>query len=251
MKAEIVFDNSSVKGLNIIEGTRSNIRLENYAPLGNTGNGFTKLRIDIRRYQKIHKEMVFATRIMYGKFVGTNTPKYILGGMDNWIFKQQDNPTPAETNPLTITNLYNNSNILFAEYVTNLRGFNYNKSFGTDVLLLNAEWRFPISRYLSNRPINSNFIRNFQLIAFFDIGSTWSGASPFSAQSSINSEVIGSANSPFKAIVKNYKNPFLMGYGGGVRTTVAGYFLKFDLAWGVEDYATKQPKLYVTIGEDF
>jgi len=132
-----------------------------------------------------------------------------------------------------------------------LRGFNYNKVHGTDALVVNAEWRFPVFHFLSSRPIKSNFLRHFQITTFFDIGTSWTGQSPFSQESSINLETIGSVNSPFKAIVKNYKNPFLMGYGTGIRTMISGYFLKLDLAWGVEDFVTKSPKLYLTISEDF
>lgn len=250
LKAELVLDRTTIQGLNLVEGTKAQIKIENYSPFNNS-NGFTKFRTDIRHYQNIYREMIFATRLIYGKFIGNNAPNFIVGGMDNWILKKDDQSASAERNPLAITNLYDNRNILFAEYVTNLRGFNYNKVHGTDALVVNAEWRFPVFHFLSSRPIKSNFLRHFQITTFFDIGTSWTGQSPFSQESSINLETIGSVNSPFKAIVKNYKNPFLMGYGTGIRTMISGYFLKLDLAWGVEDFVTKSPKLYLTISEDF
>jgi len=51
--------------------------------------------------------------------------------------------------------------------------------------------------------------------------------------------------------VTNYRNPLLMGYGVGVRTTMLGFYTKFDLAWGEENGVRTKPKPYLTLGHDF
>ncbi|MCQ8757658.1 hypothetical protein, partial [Escherichia coli] len=56
---------------------------------------------------------------------------------------------------------------------------------------------------------------------------------------------------PFRATVTNYKNPYLMGYGMGVRTTLFGFYAKFDYAWGVDNGYTNKAIPYVTLGYDF
>jgi hypothetical protein len=37
----------------------------------------------------------------------------------------------------------------------------------------------------------------------------------------------------------------------GIRSTVLGFYTKFDLAWAQENYVTSKPKPYFTLGHDF
>jgi len=115
--------------------------------------------------------------------------------------------------------------------------------------VLNAELRVPLVRALADGPINSNFFRNMQLTAFYDIGTSWSGKPPFSSNTAVSYDVI--VGGPFQAEIKNYLNPWLYSYGCGLRTMLLGYYVKFDVAWPVEDYTVSDPRLFVTLGFDF
>ena len=84
-KAEVVFDNSLTTGMNIIEGTRGKLNFVQYAGIGNKNAGFSQISLDLRHYQKIYKEIVFAVRGYTGTFFGNSPKKYVLGGMDNWF----------------------------------------------------------------------------------------------------------------------------------------------------------------------
>jgi len=42
-----------------------------------------------------------------------------------------------------------------------------------------------------------------------------------------------------------------MGYGVGVRSTLLGYFLKLDYAWGIETRQVQDSRLYFSLGMDF
>lgn len=249
-KAEFVFDNTIVKGLNLYEGTRAKIKYEYYHDIAGNEKTFSNLTVDIRKYQKIHRDLVFATRLFYGGFFGKHRQDYLLGGMDNWLFNKTDNEEEPGS-PLNFDYRRDNSNILFTEFVTNMRGFNYNKFNGTNALLFNAELRFPIIKYFSSGPIASNFFRNFQLIGFYDIGSAWSGDTPWSQDNSRNTEIIKRPGSAFQARIKNFNNPWISSYGTGLRTVLLGYYMKFDVAWPIEDYEVKSPKFYITLGYDF
>ena len=44
---------------------------------------------------------------------------------------------------------------------------------------------------------------------------------------------------PFNIKIKNYLNPWLYSYGVGMRTVMLGYYMKFDLAWPVENYEVR------------
>ena len=63
--------------------------------------------------------------------------------------------------------------------------------------------------------------------------------------------LIKEPGSPFQAEIQNFKNPWLSGYGAGLRTVLLGYYMKFDIAWPIENYEVGKPKFYVTLGYDF
>jgi outer membrane protein assembly factor BamA len=137
------------------------------------------------------------------------------------------------------------------QYVTGLRGFNYNTFNGSNAVLANFELRFPIIRYFVRGPITSNFFRNLLFVGFYDIGSSWTGSSPFADENSVNTEVLNYPGSPFQARIQNFKNPWLSSYGFGLRTVLLGYYMKFDLAYPIEDYIVREPRFMVSLGYDF
>ncbi len=252
-KSELVYDNSVATGMNLMEGTRGKVSFMHHQGLNNKDLSFSRVSIDLRHYQKIYKEIVFAVRGFGGSFFGPSPKKFLLGGMSNWLFnsiRTDGHDSMGNGNPLAQTGI--NQDLLFAEFATNLRGFDYATLFGNNVMLMNAELRVPVVRALTNGPIASNFFRNLQFIAFYDIGTSWSGKPPFSSQNSVSYKLITSGpNSVFRAQIKNYLNPWLYSYGVGVRTVVFSYYVKFDLAWPVEDYTVGDPRAFITLGFDF
>ncbi len=249
VKFEFVYDNTVAGGLNLIQGTRGKIGLKHNEGIEDSKKSFSNFYLDLRHYQKLHRELVMATRLFYGRYWGANPQKYLLGGMDNWLFN--DTNDTGEGNPLKQSMGVDNSNILFSEYVTSLRGFDYNTFNGENTLLFNAELRLPLIRYLYRGPISSNFLRNMQFIGFYDIGSAWTGSSPFATENSVNTEIIAPEGSPFRARIQNYKNPWLSSFGFGVRTVLLGYYVKFDIAYPIEDMVKQKTKYLLTLGYDF
>lgn len=247
--AEFVYDNSVVTGVNMMEGTRAKIRFEQFYGLKDGNNDFGNIMIDARHYHRLHRSLILATRFSYGQFIGKAKKNYFLGGMDNWVFNKIDRN--GEDDPLFIRNNGNQdmTDLLFSQFVTSLRGFNLNKWNGQNYMLFNAELRFPVLKYFYRKTITSNFFRNLQLIAFTDVGSSWTGLSPFNRENALNTEI--KTDGSFVAEVSNFKNPFLVGYGFGARTMLLGYYTKFDVAWGVEDKERLPAKFYLTIGYDF
>jgi len=245
-KMEMVYDNSLTTGLNIIEGTRGKINLTHYEGLGNKQESFSHASLDIRHYQKIYKEIVFAVRGFTGTFFGNSPKSYSLGGMDNWFGNQINGEGTG--NPLANTEGFN-PNLIFTEFATSLRGFDYATQYGKSVALANAELRLPLVRAFSGGPIASNFFRNMQLTAFYDIGTSWTGRPPIDSNTSTQTRV--EEEGPFRAEIQDFLNPWLYSYGFGFRSMVLGYYLKLDLAWPVENYKVKDPRIFVTLGFDF
>jgi hypothetical protein len=217
----------------------------------NSSSSFNKFYVDLRRYQKLHKEIILAMRINYGAYFGHSPKSFSIGGMDNWIFASQDEASERNAVPFSTA-----PDFFYIDYVTPMRGFNYNTRTGTKSLLANAELRIPIVQYLYNGPVPSGFFRNLQFTAFADAGSAYNGSNPFTGSNSINTRIVGGRTSPtefdpFEVTVINYRNPFLVGYGVGARSTLFGVYGKLDVAWGQEDYTSKGPKFYITLGYDF
>ena len=250
-KAEYVFDNTVTNGLNMTKGTRIRVKYENYLGLIDSisaTRSFNNLNVDIRHYQELHRDIILATRLAYGRFGGRAPKQYLLGGMDNWVFN--DRESRPQNDPLTIAQSFDNRDIMFHEFATNMRGFPLNKLSGNSFLLLNLELRIPIVKYFYRGPITSNFFKNLQFVGFSDVGTAWSGSSPFSRDNSLNTRIVTS--SPFVVRVTDFRNPFLIGYGAGARTLLFGYYVKFDVAWGVENFSVNpKPRYYLTLGYDF
>lgn len=250
VKSELIYDNSLTTGMNIIEGTRGKLTFTHHQGLSNANMSFSQVALDVRHYQKIYKEIVFAVRGFTGTFFGSSPKQYVLGGMDNWFANRRN--LEGVGNPL-VTNESFNQNLVFVEFATSLRGFDYATLYGNSVALANAELRVPLIRALTSGPISSNFFRNMQLTAFYDIGTSWSGRPPFTAENSVRNRIVPENNSgsPFRVEVKEYLNPWLYSYGLGFRTVMLGYYVKADVAWPVENYEVRDPRVHVTLGFDF
>jgi hypothetical protein len=243
-QGDLVFDNAIITGVNMMRGTRMKASLLSLNSLENKGLNFGKFTVDLRHYQKIHRSLVWANRASYGQFFGPSQPVFRLGGMDNWLNADYDEERFPSRVQLP-------NQVFNQQFVTNLRGFDYSARSGPRYLVFNSELRIPIVQYFSRRPIYSGFFRNLQLTGFADAGTAYSGSNPFGEKNSNNTKITGGAGNFFSATVINFRNPFLIGYGVGARTTLLGFYGKIDVAWGQEDYVTKGPKFYFTLGYDF
>lgn len=264
-RTEYVFDNCIEGGTNIRYGFRFKVfaeiqkdfptqnkvlfdRVDVPVPVFNK-RFFTVLGFDARHYLKIYKQIIWANRVSGAASLGNARMIYYLGGYDNWITfgDKFDRNTPINMN----------HGYAFQTLATPLRGFNQNARNGDKYLLINSELRVPIFSALFNAPIKSELIRNFQLIGFFDIGSAWEGLSPFSNSNPLFNRDIYNTDpsvSPPSVIVKlrQYRNPIIMGFGPGIRTSIFGYFMRLDAAWGYDTgELSKSPKIYFSLGTDF
>jgi hypothetical protein len=252
-KAELVFDNSVIRTVNITSGTKAKASVAYFDHNSSSNNSFGKIRVDARHYQPISQNLILAMRANYGRFFGADPKRFLVGGSENWVFNRiRDTDGDGTNDPLDLVPFRDQSALLFHEFVPTVRGFDFNFFNGTDFLSFNAEIRFPVLSYLHRGPIASNFLRNFQLVGFYDIGSAWSdGKSPFTEQSSQNIEIVRPTGSPFSAVINNFGNPWLQSVGMGARTVLMGYFVRFDLAYPIEAYRTPSSRFLISLGYDF
>lgn len=242
-KLEYVFDNTINKGLNLYNGTRFKIFGEYFNQLNKNKVNMSVLGFDVRHYRKIHRSLIWANRLAASTSFGKQKLVYYLGSVDNWLNVGRYS-TFNEKQAIDYSQNYG-----YQTLATNLRGFNQNIRNGNSFAVLNSEIRFPIFNYLFNRPLKSDFLNNFQVIGFGDVGAAWTGKSPYSNDNSFNTETI--SQQPIKVFLKSQREPIVGGYGFGLRSRLFGYFIRADWAWGVEDGEVKPYIFYLSFSLDF
>lgn len=251
-KAELVYDRTIQLGLYSQAGFKGKVGFTHYQGLNHGDRSFSNFYVDLRNYQRIHKNIVLASKLFVGSFMGNNPQTYLVGGMDNWLFNEFYNPPSnrPEASPVRNPTGAENSNVLFADFV-DLRGYDYDEIRGRNVITFTTELRIPLFSYLTRGNITSNFVRNFQLVGFYDIGSAWNDAAPWERVNDQNTEVIDTEGSPFEITLNNFNNPWLQSYGAGLRTVLLNYYVKFDMARPIRNYEREDLRYYVTLGFNF
>jgi len=252
-RLEYVYDNTLDVAINIKNGTRYKFFAEAIKRFDlDVFNGFNPssprgvtgiVGFDARHYQRLLKHSVIALRAAGTTSFGREKILYFIGGVNNWLFPTFDDgiPSPAPTG----------EEFVFQTLAYNLRGFKQNIRNGNSYALFNAEVRVPVFRYFSRTTPRSAFLRNFQIVGFFDIGTAWQGISPFKRDNPINTVTIERPNNPVSVKVNFFRDPIVAGYGAGIRTMLFGYFLRLDYAWGIETRVVQDPILYLSMGMDF
>jgi len=240
LRAELVYDNSKKIGTNLLVGARGKIFAEYYQKIAKNTANMVVLGFDYRHYTRISRNFIWANRIAGSTSFGQQKLMYYMGGVDNWIFASFDQGTPVDYT----------QNYAYQTLATNMRGFPQNIRNGNNFVVLNSELRFPVFSYFTNRPINFKFIRDFQIIAFGDLGTAWTGWNPYSPSNSLYNTHITDGN--LNITVTEMKEPLVGGIGFGLRTTVFGYFIRGDVAWGIEEgHISNKPRFYLSFNLDF
>lgn len=249
LRVEYVFDNSFQYALNILHGARMKFYAEamnqfNFEPGNNfhvdLNQGFTAvLGMDARYYQPVLNHSIVAVRLTSATSLGSKPNIYYLGSVNNNLFPSFDNSIP----------LPQDQDFAFKTNVPHLRGFKSNIRNGSSYALFNSELRVPLFMYLLGKDRGASLIRNFQLIAFFDAGLAWYGAGPYSSKNPLNSVQVKDVL--VELDIQYFRDPLVMGYGWGARTQLLGYFIRLDIAHGIETKKSLPAMYHLGIGLDF
>ncbi len=245
IKMEYVYDNTKSLGLNLFDGTRMKVFGEYYKQIDKELNqNLYVIGTDVRNYQRIHRCLIWANRFATSTSFGNSLLIYYLGSTDNWI--NLSAKVPTFNNDIDIDRT---KNYVYQTVATNMRGFSQNVRNGNSFALINSEIRWPFIRYFANRPINSDFLANLMFVGFFDAGSAWTGWSPYANRNAYNFEEVVLGN--LTVIIDKNKDPFVAGYGFGLRSKLLGYFIRADWAWGIEKNEAKNKMFYISLSLDF
>ena len=240
-KGELVFDNTIPRGLNLLDGTRFKVFFEQYINFQDDEVRLNVAGFDFRHYEPIHRNIIFCGRLSANTSWGKRKVRYVMGGVDNWLFPQYET---ANNSP------FGTEQYAFEALATNMRGFKQNIRNGSTFAVASAEIRIPIVSYIANRPIRSDFLNNFLIVPFFDIGTAWTGSGPYSDENTFNQKVIQTGN--VRATVINVREPIVAGFGPGVRSKLFGYYVRLDMAYGIQDREIAEKPIYhLSISMDF
>lgn len=259
---EFVYDNSYTPAINIWHGARAKayfdfnrqINKVQFASGPNTFNaGF-----DARYYYPIYRNFIWAGRAAGDFSFGNQKLIYYLGGIDNWLmFGDNQKKDGSDKYFNTHNPPANDADYAFESLAVNMRGYIQNIANGNNALVINSEFRLPVFTTLFDKTINNAFIRNFQITQFIDLGTAWNGGynSIKRPEISYNTpSVFGGGTSPGDVTVRIKAGgigPFAGGYGFGARTTLLGYFIKFDAGWPMNGFFRGKPVTYFSLGLDF
>ncbi|MBT7094814.1 MAG: hypothetical protein HN936_16330, partial [Bacteroidetes bacterium] len=243
-KLEFVYDNTFQHGLNLYEGIRTKVFGEYYKQINGQYSNVFVVGGDLRYYLPLHRTLIWANRFAASSSFGSGRLIYYMGAVDNWTNLSREVQTFDNSVPIDTTQYF-----VFQTLATNMRGFSQNIRNGNSFAVFNSELRWPIVRYFANRPINSDFLNNLQLIAFFDMGTAWSGPSPWHEKNHLNREII--ENGPLTIVIDKGNEPIVAGYGFGVRSRLLGYYVRLDWAWGIENYVILPRLFHLSLSLDF
>lgn len=241
VKMEYVFDSSKELSTNLWRGSKIKVFAEYDHRADKDMKNLLVVGIDARKSVKLYRNMTWATRISASTNIGHSRLIYYMGGIDNWIGAKFNSGIWVDPS----------KGYAYQTLATNMRGFEQNIRNGTSFVLLSTELRIPIVQLITAKRVTSPFLKSIQIVLFGDLGTAWTGLTPYSKDNSLYTRYIESGS--ITAKVHRQVDPFIGGFGAGLRVNLFGYFLKFDYAWGVEDYKIYRKKgmFLFSIGTDF
>lgn len=255
-KMEYVYDNTLNPAQNIWNGLRYKATIDWNRQVSGTqfadGPNTFNFGIDARYYYPIYRNFIWAGRAAADFSWGNQKFIYYLGGMDGWIMF--GNNEKIDNNGNVKERYFNTGNppdadqsYAFQTLANNLRGYIQNVANGNNAIVINSEFRLPIVSTFFDKTVNNAFLRNFMITQFIDLGTAWNGA-----YDGLKRPTVAYSTDDVTVKIKaGGLGPFAGGYGFGARSTLFGYFVKYDVGWPMSGFFNSKPVMYLSLGLDF
>jgi WD40 repeat protein len=235
LKTSLVFDNAKQWSENCWSGSRMKVFAEYLQGVESNTFGMVNLGFDARHSVSLRKELIWVNRLAAGTSLGGSRLLYYMGGIDNWLLR----PTPDFNKDVPVDP---KGKFAYQTLATPMRGFVQNQRNGNSFFVFNSELRIPLFHLFTKGVVKNEPLRSFQLVTFFDLGTAWIGASPFSKQNTFNDLVID--NKPVVITIENSIEPIIAATGFGMRTKIFGYFVRADIGWGIENLTFQKKAMF-------
>ena len=261
---EYVYDNSLNRMTNIWNGLRYKGYMDWNRQVSNKTDGVGpttfNFGFDARYYYPIYRNFIWAGRAAGDFSWGNQKFIYYLGGVDGWLmFGNNTKPGSTKERYFNSANTpVKDQNYAFQSLALNMRGYIQNIANGNNAVVINSEFRLPVLSTLFDKTVNNAFLRDLQITQFIDLGTAWNGAyKKIKRPETLYNTPITYPNGqtipgPVTVKVKTGGvGPFVGGYGFGARSTLMGYFIKYDVGWPMSGFFNTKPVMYVSLGLDF
>jgi hypothetical protein len=240
LRGELVYDHTRMLGKNLPLGARSKLFFEYYQSLTEKNTSMFVVGADYRYYMRIWRTFIWANRVAGSTSFGQSKLIYYMGGVDDWLLPKFNRNIVVDQT----------QNYAYQTLATSMRGFEQNIRNGNTFVVASSELRFPIMSCLFSRPIGGQWLQNLQLVGFVDAGSAWVGYNPWNKNNAIYREVVR-VSSNLVVTVEKELSPFVAGVGFGLRTQIAGYFIRLDRGNGIENGYFNRRVWHFAFGFDF
>jgi hypothetical protein len=221
------------------------------APNNIDGKFLFNAGFDARHYLPIYRNLIWAVRAAGDFSWGSQKVVYYLGGVDGWLMFRENRKDAGGYRYFEEGNRPDgDQSYTYQTLAVNMRGYRQNIANGNNALVINSEVRLPVFTTFFNKPINNAFLRNFQLVQFVDLGTAWNGRYDNFSRPSVTYVDTRTPNIAVKVKAGGI-GPFAGGYGFGVRSTLLGYFIRYDVAWQMNGIFRGKPQTYLALGLDF
>jgi len=227
-----VYDNSVFGYTGPVDGFRQKVSLT-VSPAVGKNYQFNLMSFDARKYVRFLKYYSISGRLFLGKSTGQESVKFLLGGLNNWLFGSGETGGVKDDDNYKDLSEYENSqsileNLYFVNYVMPVRGSRYAERIGTNVALTNFELRFPLLfAFGTPSSIKSTYLFGH---IFVDSGTAWDKLEQLEHPS-------------FSPIT---------GTGIGVKLFTPFGLLRIDTAWDVYQMGKySRPQYYFSFGADW
>lgn len=201
-----------------------------------THTGF-ELRWNSSYSSSLWRIATLQSEVDMGFAVGGVQKLYLLGGTENeWR---------ADFNT---ENAIHDRNTRYYQPIFGMRAFARNSRNGNSFLKFTNTLELPVTNLLKSRAVGGSWMRNTALRFFADLGSAWYGANPWSLDNPRN--ITNVTDGVLNIKIYNVKNPFIYSFGTGLRTTVYGYTVRYNLGWSYDNGVWNSAVSQISVGVD-
>ncbi len=196
----------------LYKGWQGSFSVDGFVSGGKTSTILYGSIIKFSYHQPIYKHITLVVNAHAGHSGGEQKVLYNFGGLDNNIVPRVD----------TSVQFTQDAPYAFQSLVTPFRGYRQNSIYGSSYGLVNADVYVPLFKELIPLQTSFSMLNALQLGVFADIAAT--------RRTEISLPVSPS---------------YLYSYGLSARTMLAGYGIRFDIAW--PEKISKQPVWYLSL----
>lgn len=196
--------------------------------------------LDVGFKHILHSKISYIGTFKAGTSQGTSPNFYMIGGYSTDLLTEFTNRSFSDfLQPMIFKNVFG------------VRGFGVNYRNGNTYFLHSSQVGIQLLDYFFTRPIASEVFSNLIFHSFFDIGTSFYGASIYDKPNVLNSTLIESQNGGIRIERRAFKNPLIFSTGIGMSTKVYGYDVSVDYAYGYEDQKFQNPIWHFGLGLPF